>query len=225
LRFFGPTIGFDYFAGEGTTYGGLKRALGVSGGATLYPAGLSSYTVLDTRVGLTTAVPLPLLLRHSLGLALDARALTGAPRGALQVGGLPRGYDLIATNTDRGSVGGPTGVPEFSVGVRGYEDHSVRANHAVVFAARYRYPFIIDRGFASLVYVFPSLFFRQVDIDLWGVAAMTDNEAHPWLRAAGAQVSVRLAFGGALGVSFYYQFAGRFDEHLGPRHSVGLTFE
>ncbi len=226
-RFFGPSLAFDYFAGEGTVYGGTKRALGFYATAALYPVGLSSYTVLDVRAGISTAVPLPLLLRHSLTVSLDGRTISGAPDGALQVGGLPRGYDLIRTSTDRTAPSGPNAtLPDsFTLGVRGYEDYSVQANRAAVAAARYRYPFIIDRGFASILYVLPSIFFRQVDVDLFGAAALTDSAEHPWLRAVGGQVTLRLAVGGALGLSIYYRVAGRFDERLKPLHSLGFAFE
>ena len=226
-RFFGPSVAFDYFAGESTVYGGLKRALGFSASAAFYPVGLSSFTVVDLRGGLSTAIPLPILLRHSLTLSLDGRTIHGAPNGALQVGGIPRGFSLLSTQTDRSPVGGPRGtLPEqFAIGVRGYEDFDVRANRALVAVARYRYPFVIDRGFASLFYVLPSLFFRQVDLDLFGSAAITDSVTHPWLRAVGGQVTLRLAIEGSVGLSFYYRVAGRIDERLRPLHEFGFSFE
>lgn len=225
-RFYGPSLAFDYFAGESTTYGGLKRALGLGGSAALYPVGLSSFTVLDVRAGMSAAIPLPLLLRHSLTFSLDGRMIEGAPDGALRVGGVARGYDLVAINERFGPQGPASPLPEhFAIAVRGYEDYSVRANRAMVAVARYRYPFIIDRGFASLLYVLPSLFFRQVDLEVFGSAALIDSITHAWLRALGASVTVRIASGGALGLSFYYRVAARLDEHLKPLHEIGFAFE
>ena len=82
------------------------------------------------------------------------------------MGGVDRGYG--------GSLGGqpgpagpelplPSGVA-FVEPLRGYEDHGIRATRALIAGARYRYPFIIDRGYASLLYLFPSVFIRQVDL-------------------------------------------------------------
>ncbi|MBS1149506.1 MAG: hypothetical protein H6Q89_1204 [Myxococcaceae bacterium] len=225
-HFFGPSLGFDYFAGEATVYGGLKRALGVAAQVSLYPENLSSYSVVDLQGTLTLGVPLPLLSRHSLLVTIDGRAIEGAPEGALQVGGVARGYDLLRINARQGESGPTVPLPgSFSVPVRGYEDYSVRANRAAAAVARYRYPFVIDRGFASIFYLLPSLFFRQVDLDAFGSAALTDAPAHPWLRAVGAGVSVRALLGGAIPISIYYRWAWRLDERLMALHSFGFAFE
>jgi hypothetical protein len=61
--------------------------------------------------------------------------------------------------------------------------------------------------------------------ELFGAAAITDNPEHPWLRAVGAGVYVRLAYAGLLPISMYYRVAARFDEHLQPLHSLGFAFE
>jgi len=225
-HFFGPSVGFDYFAGESTVYGGLRRGLGVSANVALYPQVLSSYTVVDVSGTVTLGIPLPFLKRHSLIVTIDGRAVEGAPEGALQVGGLARGTDLLRFNASQGEPGPGVPLPRsFSIPVRGYEDYSVRANRAAVAIARYRYPFVIDRGFASIFYLFPSLFFRQVDLDAFAAAALTDSATHPWLRSVGAGVSARFTLGGALPISIYARWAWRMDERLRPLYSVGFAFE
>lgn len=226
-RFVGPSVGFDYFASEATVYAGLTRALGVRGQLAIYPGGLSTYPVTDLSLGFTGALPLPVLKRHSFTFGVDVRSIFGAPDGALQVGGVARGTDLLSVNRTASGEDAPD-VPmpaTFAIGVRGYEDYGIRANKAGVGVARYRYPVIIDRGFASIFYVLPSLFFRQVDADLFGSAAITDAPLHPWLRAVGASVSLRLLLGGALPLSIYYRWAWRLDERLKALHSIGFSFE
>jgi hypothetical protein len=225
-HFVGPSLGFDYFAGESTVYAGLTRGLGVRGSASLYPSGISSYTVVDLEGGVTLGIPLPLLKRHTLLVDLEGHAVEGAPEGSLQVGGVPRGFDLFTLNGRAGERGPDTPLPRsFVIAVRGYEDFSVRANRAVAGVARYRYPFVIDRGFASIFYLLPSLFFRQVDLDVFGSAAHSDSPNHPWLRAVGAGVALRVLLGGAIGVSIYYRWAWRLDARLMPLHSIGFSFE
>ncbi len=225
-RFIGPSASFSWFAGDSTPYGGLRRALGFFGAANFYPRALGSrYDLFDLSVSVSGAVPLPGLKRQSLVLSLDGRAVHGAD-DALQVGGIPRGVDLASAG-DTAGPGTPSRIlpRRFALAVRGYEDYAIGANHAVVAGARYRYPFIIDRGFASLLYLLPSIFFRQVDVELFGAAAVIDNPRHPWLRAAGAALYLRLGIMGAVGLSFYYRFALRFDEHLPLLHAVGFAFE
>ena len=66
---------------------------------------------------------------------------------------------------------------------------------------------------------------RQIDIELFAAAAVTDNPRAQWARAVGAAVAVKMGFGGALPLSLYYQFAYRFDFGLLPLHLVGIAFE
>ena len=225
-HFVGPSVGFDYFAGESTVYGGLRRGLGVSADVALYPQGLSSYTVVDVSGTVTLGIPLPVLKRHTLIVTLAGRAVEGAPEGALQVGGIGRGTDLLQLNAVRGESGPGVPLPRtFSIPVRGYEDYGVRANRAAVATARYRYPFVIDRGFASIFYLLPSLFFRQVDLDAFGAAAVTDSPTHPWLRSVGAGISARFTVGGSFPVTLFARWAWRLDDRLKPLYSAGFSFE
>ena len=225
-RYLGPFFSFAWGATETTPYGGVQRALAFSLDAAGYPRAVgSSRDMLDLRLGVTAAVPLPVSKRHSLVATLVGRALPGAPEGSLRIGGVSRGtaYAFAPTSTPPGpSVFIPGGLVE---GVRGFDDHVVRATAAAIGTVRYRYSFIIDRGFMSTFYLLPSLFFRQVDAEVFGSAALTDNTEASWARSVGGAVFLRVALGGAIAASLYYQFAWRFDFGLQPLHVVGFALE
>jgi hypothetical protein len=88
---------------------------------------------------------------------------------------------------------------------------------------RYRYPLIIDYGWASFLYLFPSLFIRQIDLEVFGDGAVTtDRSLH---RSAGGAIFLRTLWGGAVPVTIYYQIAQRFDDGLGVLHIFALSFE
>lgn len=224
----GPSISASYFAGESTAYAGTRSGIGLSAAAAWYPKALGSeFNMFDLSGQLLAYVPLPGLKRQTLRLEVRGHMLPGAPEGLLQVGGVPRGV-LTGTWMSRRGAPGPDivlpGGVSFVEPLRGYEDHAVHATNAAIAGARYRYPFIIDRGFASIFYVFPSLFFRQVELEAFGEGAYTDAAA-PWHRAAGAAVNVRTVIGSVLPVTLFYQYAQRFDDGLGGFHYFGMAFE
>lgn len=229
IKYIGPSLSVAYGAGESTGYGGAQRRLGLALDVAAYPKALGSdLDLVDARGSIDLAVPLPLSRRHSLLLSLAGRVLPGAPPGSLRVGGVGRGIGLWASNASVGRNGLPPSVflpGSFVEAVRGYDDFSVRATAAGIAHARYRYSFIIDRGSASFLYLFPSLFFRQVDVEGFGAGAMTDATGGRWARSAGAALVIRTLWGGALPASLSYQFAWRFDHGLPPLHSVSLAFE
>lgn len=227
-RFIGPAVGFDYFAGESTPYQGLRRGFGFGAGAALYPKGLGSQRDLfDLQVTALLAVPLPFSTRHSFVLSFAGRTVEGAPDGALLVGGLGRGgYTLFSNGDTYSNVPGPN-VPlprRFAMGVRGYEDFGVRTSRALTAQAVYRYPFIIDAGWASILWVLPSFFVRQIDVEAFGAAALIEGPQN-WLRSAGAAISLRTVLGGSFGLSLFYRFAYRFDFGLPPLHAITFGFE
>jgi hypothetical protein len=228
-KYIGPWLSVSYGASESTGYGGPQRLLAMSLDVAGYPKALGSDSnLLDVSAEVGLAFPLPLSRRHSLVLSLTGRALPGAPDGALRVGGVGRGLGLWTSSQGPGRTGTPPEVflpGSFVEAVRGYDDFSIRATAAGIAHARYRYSFIIDKGFTSTLYLFPSAFFRQVDLDVFGSAAATDNRTATWARAAGAALSVRALFGGALPLSLSYQFAWRFDHALPPLHVVSIAFD
>ena len=224
-KFIGPTFSLSYSAGDSTAYGGPQRAFRFSFDLSAYPQFLGSErNMLDLRGVVSLALPLPFSKRHTFSVSATGRALPGAPDGALRVGGTSSLNTLYDTGQrDPFPLGPGTFLPGTLVeAVRGYDDFALRAQYLAVFNARYRYSFVIDRGFASLLYIFPSIFFRQVDLEAFGAAALTGLQM---ARSAGAAISFRTTIGGFLPISLTYQFAWRFDFGLPPLHVIGFSFD
>ncbi|MFY0523340.1 hypothetical protein ACN28I_09200 [Archangium gephyra] len=224
----GPEAAISYFAGESTSYGGTQRGLGLSLGAGVYPLAFDDADPFaDLRAEVTAYVPgLPLLLRDNLQLTAIARFLPNAPEGLLQVGGISSGSALSVRSRPN-----PEDAPDlplrlqpgtaFSEYLRGYEDFRLRARNVVIAQARYRYRVIIDYGWTSFFWLGPSFFISQVELEAFGSWARTDlRDNH---RAAGGALHLRTTFGQAVPVSFFYQYARRFDDGLGELHLLGIS--
>lgn len=223
---FGPEISTSYFAGAGTPYGGTQKGLGLSLSAGVFPRAFGTNSTMgDLRAEVRTFLGgLPGLGKDNLHLSLSGRFLPGAPGGLLEVGGIAAGSSLFLSREGRGP-----GLPRqlqpgaaFSEYLRGYEDFSTRARHAVIANALYRNRFIIDYGWASTLYLLPSLFVNQLEVEGFGSWARTDFRDN--LRAAGAAARLQLTLGSLVPIGIYYQYAHRFDRGLGPLHLVGLSF-
>ena len=224
-KFIGPAFAIQYSAGDSTAYAGAQRTFNFSLDVSGYPRALGSERdMLDLRSSLSMALPLPFSKRHSFLVSVTGRVLPGAPAGALRVGGTSSLTTLYVNGVSDPFPESPNiNLPGTLVeALRGYDDFAIRAQYLALFNGRYRYSFIIDRGFASLLYILPSIFFRQVDLEAFGAAAITDSQV---ARSAGAAVSIRTSMGGLLPVSLTYQFAWRFDFGLPPLHVVGLSFD
>ncbi|MGQ0505569.1 MAG: hypothetical protein ACT4TC_09635 [Myxococcaceae bacterium] len=225
-RLIGPSLSASYSAIETAPYGGPRRGLGLSFHGAIYPRAFgSSFDLADVAAELQTYLPLPFSRRHSFRLALRGRAVLGGPEPLLRVGGTG-GQAMF------GAVAGapapdtvlPPGILFYET-VRGYEDHAVTASRVSIGSATYRYPFIIDRGASSFLWLFPSFFVRQMDLELFGQAAYVQGASQGWRRSAGAALALRTTWGDALPVSLFYQFAYRFDGALPPLHGIGLALE
>ena len=224
----GPEAAVSYFAGESTSYGGTQRGVGVSLGAGVYPLAFdSTQPFADVRAEVTAYLPgLPLLLRDNLQLTAVARALPNAPTGLLQVGGIP--FGLVAYQRRQGpasprdlSLGLQPGT-SFSESLRGYEDFPLSARAVLLGSARYRYRIIFDRGWASFLWLGPSFFISELQLEAFGSWARTDLRNNH--RAAGGAVFLHTSFSQAIPVALFYQYARRFDDGLGDLHLVGLSF-
>lgn len=227
-QFVGPSVSASYFSGDSTPYGGFQRALGLSGSAAYYPrAANAAFDLGDLRATLSGAVPLPFSGRHNLTFSLRGRALPGAPDGLLRVGGFSNELAFSTPEIDRRFPPGPLLLPagiSFSEPLRGYEDFVFRGTWAGIAQTSYRYRFIIDTGWTSFLYLFSSIFIRQVEAEAWGAFARSDG-ASPNHGAAGGAIYLRTVYGQAAPISLYYQLALRFHEALPPLHTVGLSFE
>lgn len=224
----GPQASISYFAGESTSYGGTQRGVGVSLDAGVYPLAFDSASPFaDVRAEVDAVLPgLPLLRRDSLLVSAVARFLPNAPDGLLQVGGVPLGTFALQNRE------GPTSTRDlplrlqsgsaFTENVRGYEDFALSARNVLVASARYRYHFVFDRGWASLLWLGPSFFISELNFEAFGSWARTDlSQNH---RAAGAALFLNTTLGQALPFSIFYQYARRFDDGLGDLHLVGVSF-
>ncbi|MBZ4371196.1 hypothetical protein [Corallococcus sp. AS-1-6] len=226
-RLIGPEVAASYFAGESTSYGGTQRGLGLSVSGGVFPKAFTlDSTVGDVRLGVDGYLGgLPFTGKDNLQLSVVGRALPGAPDGLLEVGGILPGQ-AIFINRDTTTDGNlPLQLQPglaFSEYLRGYEDHTFRARNVVLANARYRYRFIIDYGWASTLWVLPSLFVSQVELDAFGSLARTDNRDNHG--AVGGSATLRLSVGQAYALSFFYQYAHRFDDGFGDLHLIGMTF-
>lgn len=222
---FGPEVSTAYFAGTGTSYGGTQKGLGLSLSAGVFPRAFeSSSTMGDVRAEVETYLGgLPLLKRDNLYLSVAGRFLPGAPTTLLEVGGITAGSPLYTSETSRGPSIPRQYQPgtSFSEYLRGYEDFTVLARHVVIGNALYKYRFIVDYGWSSTLYLLPSLFVNQFEIEGFGSWARTDFREN--LRAAGGAARLQMTLGGLVSFGLYYQYAQRFDRGLGPLHLVGLS--
>ncbi|GHG75959.1 hypothetical protein [Comamonas sp. JC664] len=224
-RIIGPEISASYFAGDATSYGGTQRGLGITGAAGVYPrAFLRDATIGDLRLGLDGFFGgLPFTGRDNFRLSAVGRFLPGATSGLLQVGGLTAGQVWYSNRANQQTEPLPLllqpGIA-FSEYLRGYEDLQIRARNALIGSASYQYRVPIDYGWASTLWLFPSLFVRDIGFDAFGAIARTDNRAN--YAAAGGSASLRLTFGQSVPVSLYYQYAYRFERGLDHLHLFGL---
>ncbi|MDQ3265612.1 MAG: hypothetical protein M3Y59_18470 [Myxococcota bacterium] len=227
VRFIGPQVGTGFSASEGSPYAGQRLGYSVSAEAAGYSDQVgSSATMADLRLTTSAALPLPLLKLHSLRLTARARSLPGAPDGLLRVGGIPLAIGLVTQGASQTPAPQGYALPGrigFSEYLRGYEDYTFTTTSALMLGARYRLPLIIDRGWPSTFYLFPSFFLRQVELEGFWDSAVT-AEGH-WHKAAGGAVWLRTAFGSAVPFSLVYQFAYRFNDGLGPFHQIAVALE
>ncbi|MDX2011697.1 MAG: hypothetical protein SFW67_15965 [Myxococcaceae bacterium] len=222
----GPEVSASWVGGDFTAYGGAQRLIALSGRAAAYPTTFGSdRNVFDLRGAVSLGVPLPLSQRQSLIFSFVGRGLPGSPEGALRVGGQPQGFSLYQSQTSTDVPRGPGGyLPgTLAEAVRGYDDFTLRTSGVGIGTARYRYSFIIDRGTASILWLFPSFFARQVDVEAFGSGALTVQGE--WLRAAGGALSFRFNVMDVLPFTLTYQYAWRFDFGRGGLHTVSLSLE
>ncbi len=222
----GPGLSALWEATENTPYGGVRLGLLLAGGAAYYPLGTFHFGDVGATVG--GWLPLPWYYRDNLFLSLRGRSLPGAPARLLEVGGTAGGlyeWHPGANYAQRGPALAVFPNIAFVEPLRGYEDATLRCDSSLIAGATYQFPFIIDRGWASVLWVLPSLFLRQVDVQAFGNVAWTHDVGWAVHRVVGGAVLLRTTFGGALALSFYYQFAWRFDDGLGALNTFGIALQ
>ncbi len=195
----------------------------------------SDFTFADLRATAAVYLPLPFWARHTLQLSLRGRGLAGAPARLLRVGGLSRGFLEWDSQEEKSQPG--TGLAifpdiKFREPLRGYEDATLRTNQVLIAGFRYRAPIIVDFGWASFLWILPSFFIRQADLEGFGEWAHTWTSADSTTpaytsdhRTLGAALYLRTLWGSGVPLSFYYQFAWRPDDGLTPLHIIGVALE
>ncbi|MCP4445471.1 MAG: hypothetical protein GY811_09030 [Myxococcales bacterium] len=230
-RLGGPELSLSHVAIEGTPYAGARRGFALSGGAGYYDQSLSTlaFDLSDVSAALHLASPSPLSRRHTLGLSLRGRRLYGGARdeGFLEVGGgggfaqLWRGSD--SPEPAELQLGQPEPLLFFQEPLRGYEDLSFATDRIAIAELSYRYPIILDFGVSSIAYILPSLFFSQLDLQLFGMAA-TDSfvsfEEHRRM-AAGASAELAMSFF-IVPLRLRYQVAQRFTDDEALVHTIAI---
>jgi hypothetical protein len=146
----------------------------------------------------------------------------------LQIGGVGPFLPLYerAIDADPPGYGADRFLPErvrFVELLRGFEDHAIGADRVVIGDLTYRYPIIIDHGFASTLWLFPSLFFRQLDLELFAAAALDDiDDLDQRLHAAtGGSLALQLA-SWRLPLTLRYQVARRLTDDRAVVQELGL---
>ncbi len=197
LRFVGGTVEARWAAVESTPYAGARRALVLLGDASYYPerANGVEWPLADLRGAFTAVMPLPLSKRHTFRLGGRIRKLYGPPMSLLQIGGsgemIGRSARRELPETDPQDILPPALI--LAESLRGFEDLGIYSNGVAVADAAYRYPIIIDWGSASSLYVLPSFFLRQIDVELFGMAASLLDRRDPLLSFGGA-LTLRFAW-------------------------------
>ncbi len=217
-RVAGPFASAAYEGVEATPYTGPRRAAAAFPSISLYPGAWNTAgaTLADVRLELVGVTPLPLSRRHTLALDLRGRGLAGLPDGQrwLQVGG---GVTALARRGNSSPVPPEVKIEplpglRFDEPLRGYEDYPVATDRMFIAELTYRYPLIVDRGNASTLWLLPSTFLRQIDLELFGSGA-SDARAGGAHGAGGAALILRLALW-RIPFGVVYQVARRItDDH------------
>jgi hypothetical protein len=232
----GPGIASAWSALESTPYAGPRLGVALVGSVQWFSSAFGSdFTFADVAASVALYSPLPLWARHTLLLTVRGRALPGSPARLLRVGGSSLGLVQWESQDEKSEVG--TGLAvfpdiKFREPLRGYEDVELRCNAVAIAGLRYRAPIIIDYGWASFLWLFPSFFIRQIDLDLFGEWAHTwtyAGSAGPAFeanhRSFGVNVQLRTLWGSAVPISFFYQVAVRPDDGLTPLQVFGFAVQ
>jgi hypothetical protein len=227
-RVAGPFVTAEYAGVETTPYSGVRRGLFLLPSLNLFPGAWNTTgaTLTDGRMEIVGVVPLPLSRRHEFWLDHVGRDVFGLPPGArwLQVGG---GISALAVHRTPDAPVPPEvtidGLPavRFLEPLRGYEDYPIATDRIFIAQADYWYPFIIDRGTASTLWLLPSSFLQQVDFELFGSAA-TDFHGGPAHVAGGTALTLRLAIW-QVPVRLTYQLARRVEDDHALVQIVALS--
>jgi hypothetical protein len=232
IRLTGGFLSARYAGFETTPYTGIRREFVAAARLAEYPEhwGTLSHDILDLRGQLAATTPLP-CWRHTLTLVAIGRAVDlGDPASFpfLRVGGLPSSVIWRHPEPESGFVDGLPNTFVFREPLPGFEDFLLATNRLAIGEAFYDLPFIIDHGWASTFGVFPSFFVRQVDLQLFGDVAFTQERFNNYddskarHAAQGASLSLSTVFG-TTPITLGYQISRRLTDDRGVTQLVTLT--
>lgn len=231
VRLAGPGLSLQYFGGDGTAYTGLSHAFAASLSAAYYPGAWSSLprdaTVLAG--SLLLARPLPFTKRHVLTLELTGMAVV-RPEDLIELGGAST-FAPLSFRSDKDEPAEPSfGLPSDLrqlVPLRGYEDTTFGVSSVIAGELSWTYPIIIDRGTATTLWLLPSSFLRQLDLDLFAAGALAVSEQsmadQPEQHlAAGGSLTLRLALW-QVPISLRLQLARRLRDDRAFTQLLGIS--
>jgi hypothetical protein len=167
-----------------------------------YPHSVTSFEedISDLRGALYLAAPLPFGRRHGLALELRGRGIVSdGDHDLIELGGstlLPSLW-IDSDQPEPPDFDDDPRLPDgvrFREPLRGYEDLSIATDIAGIAEVSWTYPIIIDRGFATTLWLLPSSFLRQLDLELFANGALDERGRDAWHGAAGAAATLRFAF-------------------------------
>ncbi|MGZ6130919.1 MAG: TolB family protein, partial [Myxococcaceae bacterium] len=158
----GPGIASAWSALESTPYAGPRLGVATVGSVQWFSKAFGSdFSFADVAASVGVYTPLPFWARHTLLVTVRGRALPGSPARLLRVGGSSLGLFQWESQDGRSQLGTGLAVfPDitFREPLRGYEDVTLRTNAVAIAGLRYKAPIIIDYGWASFLWLFPSFF-------------------------------------------------------------------
>ena len=217
-RMAGPHASAAFVGTELTPYTDVRRLFAAAADLAFYPHqwNTTGDSIVDARGELDAVVPLPLARRHTLSLGLRGRDLGGAHFPYLTIGGYLNAILGHHSNRPQYDTKESPVIPpgfSFSEPMRGFEDYPFAARSVVLGDVTYRYPFIIDRGWASSLWVLPAFFVRQLDLELFASGARPLVDGTHNRVALGGALTVRTALW-VIPLSIQYQLARRLsDDH------------
>jgi hypothetical protein len=223
----GATLSVSHAALETTAMAGPRRGYLLDLSGSYYPGSIGTLNmdIVDVGGALGVYSPLPLSRRHTLRLIARGRGLLHeGPQKLLEVGGNTGGI-LFDDPDERDDVYYP-GLPpkrRFAEPLRGFETYPFAADQIGILDLRYRYPWVIDAGTATSLWILPAFFLRQLDFELFGtVAAETvDKVKDDGHSAAGAALSIQMVWLAPL--TLRYQASRRFSDDEAWQHLITLT--
>jgi hypothetical protein len=228
LRLVGPGVSLAYSGFDATPYAGPRRGGALAIDVAWYPAAAAepAVEVTDLRGELDLAAPVPFTLRHTLHLALVARDVRSPTSGLLQLGGLSSLPYLYTSSSDRAlpSFAGPDTPPlvTFDEPLRGYEDYAITTDRAAIAGLSWRWPLIVDRGWATTLHLLPATFLREFDLELFASGAVDESAGGRREHGAGGvAVSARLSLF-RIPLTVTYQVARRLSDDDAWTQLVGV---